>query len=118
MNASIRQSASEREKAKRLARKVEDLRTRVVDLKADKARLETYLQSEDSGALYQDLQACLQEYRALKSLYDETVNLVKLTLEKTTGETDFEILDPDTQQLRVEIERYLILLKNTTNLIE
>lgn len=108
--AAAEQATNERAKAKKLARKVEDLRSRVVELKDDKTKLESVVNGkEQSAKLYEDLQNCLKEYRSLKGLYDQTVQWVKLALEKTTGETDIEVFDQEAKQLRVDIDRWVSL---------
>ena len=107
--SAVAQAGAERERAKRLARKIEDLRARILELKADKGRLEAYLQEQDAGEMYRDLQACLAEYRKLKTLYDQLVVLTKVTLEKTTGDPEIEVFDPEVNQMRVDLNRFVFV---------
>jgi len=99
------QAQQERERAKRLARKIEELRSRISELKQDKARLEVYCEETDAKLLYADLKACLQEYRTLKGYFDEVVSVVKETLEKTTGEIDILVYNSANQQEELDFER-------------
>jgi hypothetical protein len=97
------QALSERNRAKKIARKFEDLKSRILDLKEDKARLEAYVQNDRN--LYNDLQNSLAQYRAVKSVYDSLMVFVKTTLEMTIGEHDIEIMDPRTNELRLDFNR-------------
>ena len=101
--AAKNQSISERNRAKKLARKLEDLKTRIIELKEDKNRLEEYVQNDRD--LYSDLQDCLDQYRHLKSVFDGLIVFVKTALEKTTGEVDIEEIDPNTNELRLDFNR-------------
>lgn len=99
-----KQALSERNRAKKLARKLEDLRSRIMELKDDKSRLEAYVQNDRD--LYSDLQECLSQYRQLKSIYDCLIVFVKTTLEKTIGEYSIEEVNPRTNEMRLDFDRY------------
>jgi uncharacterized protein (UPF0305 family) len=107
------QALSERNRAKKLARKLEYLKTRVVDLKEEKVRLEAYVQNDRD--FYSDLQDSQAQYRVVKSMYDSLMVYVKTTLEKTIGDYDIEVIDPSTKELRLDFSRYALLL--TQNLV-
>jgi DNA repair exonuclease SbcCD ATPase subunit len=107
------QALSERSRAKKLARKLEYLKTRIVDLKEDKVRLEAYVQNDRD--LYSDLQESQVQYRVVKSMYDSLMVYLKTTLEKTIGDYDIEIIDPSTKEMRLDYERYIFIL--TQNLV-
>ena len=97
------QTLLERNRAKKLARKLEDLRARIIELKEDKNKLEAYVQNERN--LYGDLQECLEQYRRLKTIHDSVIMFIKIMLEKTTGELDIEEIDNDTNEMRLDLKR-------------
>lgn len=106
-----KQALTERNRAKKLARKLEDLRARILELKEDKSRLEEYAHNDRD--LLNDLQECLNQYRQVKSTYDSLMVLLKTTLEKTIGESEIENFDSDTNETRLNFDRYIFLFNIT-----